>query len=90
MMNPSTSVLALIDAPAQELCDTAPALKNLKMLDDAAVILRVPVFMVRYPDSLDAGVIGFLVFPLGKLRQKLQQCLFRRCRWLARQHEQTQ
>ena len=58
MMNPSTSVLALIDAPAQELCDTAPALKNLKMLDDAAVILRVPVFTVRYPDSLDAGVIA--------------------------------
>ncbi|MEQ1613743.1 MAG: isochorismatase family protein [Hyphomicrobiaceae bacterium] len=58
MMHPSTSVLTLIDAPAHEYCDTAPTLKNLKMLDDAAAILRVPIFAVRYPDTPDIGLIA--------------------------------
>jgi Isochorismatase family len=58
MMHPSTSVLALIDAPVTYLCDAAPSLKNLKMLVDAAVILRVPIFMVRYPDTADVGLLA--------------------------------
>lgn len=58
MMHPTTSVLTLIDAPANDLCDAAQALRSLKMLNDAAVILRVPIFTVRYPDTPDTGMMA--------------------------------
>jgi Isochorismatase family len=58
MMHPSNSVLTLIDSPATEFCDVLQSLKSLKLLHDAATILRVPIFAVRYPDTSDIGIIA--------------------------------
>ncbi len=58
MMHPLTSVLTLIDTPTLYLHEAAQALKNLIMLSDAAVVLKVPIFTVRYPNKPNTGLIA--------------------------------